>query len=531
LKFTAKDGENLARRKTAKPTTDDAVDINDFSQHQLNFSKLARVILQDLNSNNKTQVFFNRFKREDVVKYLLNPERNQVKLREMSNYLYIISSHYRRLINYVSKLYLLDYIVEPYFISPTFSNDRTFLVTYQTILQDVERMSLKHEMQKAQILAWKNDVCYGYVMESKDSFYIKYLDPAYCQISSVEDGCYCYSFNMGYFDGKDESVFASFPDEFLNLYKEYQKDITVKWFEIDPKNTFCLKVNEDCIYPIVPFCGVFEALYDIEEYKSLKKARTNIGNYKFLSMIMPLNDEKNAENPYLIDPNEIVKYYNRMAGSLPDEIGLLLSPTELKEFSFDKESINSDKVNEATTQFWNTAGVSELLMSGNNATGASLAKSVVTDEAMAGSLIVQIERNLNKRLKKFNAEQYKFKLRILPTTVFNWQDMYDKYSSASKMGYPTKLMAAASLGITQGSFAGLMYLENTILALPDNMKPVQNSNNMGADAGEDKTGAPKKKSDELTDEGEKTRDNDTNNTDSRNFTEFDQSLDEIVEID
>lgn len=526
-----KDGDILAkRRKEAEITIAEKDEsLNSNNPNLINFSKLSKVILADLNATGKTQVFFNKFTRSDVVTYLLNPEKYQAKLREMSNYLYVISSHYRRLINYISKLYLMDYVIEPYYISPTFSNDRTFMVTYQTVLQSVENMNLKHEMQKAQILAWKNDVCYGYVMESKDSFYIKWLDPTYCMISSVEDGCYCFSFNMSHFDGKDEKYFATFPDEFQKLYKEYQKDITIKWFELNPKNTFCLKVNEDALYPIIPFCGVFEALYDIEEYKSLKKAKTSIGNYKFLSMIMPLNNKDgSADNPYMLDPNEIIKYYNRMAGSLPEEIGLLLSPTELKEFSFDKETVNSDKVNEATTQFWNTAGVSELLMSGNNATGASLAKSVVTDEAMAGSLIAQIERNLNKRIKNFNADQYKFKIRILPTTVFNWQEVHDKYSSASTMGYPTKLMAAAALGITQGSFAGLMYLENNVLMLPENMKPVLSSNTMGSDSNGKGTGAPSKKDDTLSESGEKTRANDGNNKDSRNFANFEDELDEII---
>jgi hypothetical protein len=76
---------------------------------KLDFSKLTKLILQDLNdpSNKKGLTFFTKFTREDVVKYLEKPQNYVKQIRQMSNYLYVVSQQYRRLINYFAKLHLM----------------------------------------------------------------------------------------------------------------------------------------------------------------------------------------------------------------------------------------------------------------------------------------------------------------------------------------------------------------------------------------------------------------------------------------
>jgi hypothetical protein len=422
-------------------------------------------------------------------------------------------------------LYLLDYIIEPYFIDVARVNQRTFEVTYNTICAEIENMNLKHELLKAQVCAWKDDIFFGYISSTKDSFFIQKLNPDYCQISSIVDGCYCFSFDFSYFNGKPETIFLEYPLEFQSLYKQYQADISKKWIELNPDYTICIKINEDVSYPLIPFCGVFEALYDIEDYKSLKKAKTAIGNYKMIAMIMPLAKEGQiGTNPYLVDPDEITKYYNFMASIMPDEVGLLLSPTDLKEFSFDKDTADSDKVSESTSQFWDSAGVSELLMSGKNATGMSLAKSVTTDEALSLGVIRQIERNINRLIKKFNADTYKFRYKILPTTIFNWMEVYDKYKEASNFGYPTKLMAASALGLSQASVKNMLYLENDILGLPTSMIPTQSSATSNS---EELAGRPTTSNDKKAENSSASLENEENA--KKNFDrEINVDLDEVI---
>jgi hypothetical protein len=509
-----------------KTTTTNTKDISkqNIKVPTLDFSKLAKLILQDLNnpSLKKSQSFFSKFTKEDVIKYLEKPQSYAKQLRQMSNYLYIVSPQYRRLINYLATLHLLDYTVDPYYVDQTKVNEKMFLKTYNDICLTVENMNLKHELIKARVSAWREDVFYGYVHSTKDSFYIQKMSPDYCEITGVINGCYTYSFDFSYFNSKKDEVFAQFPEEFKTLYDDYKID-KLKWKEINPDNTLCLKINEDIDFPLVPFCAVFSALYDIEDYKSLQKTKTAMGAYSLLAMVLPLAKDADVTNPYLIDPDEVTKYYNFIANILPPEIGVLLSPTELKQFSFEDTKTEVNRVSDSTNQFWAETGVSQLLMSAADGTGASLAKSVITDEALSWSLVKQIERNVNRFLDKFNSNDYKFKVDILPTTIFNWKEVHDAYVKSATYGLPTKIKAGAALGISPNKFNNLLYLENIVLKLPEDMIPMKSSNTLSSD---DEGGRPNKKESEKSKSGEKTDKNDSNNKDNRDYS---IDSDEVIE--
>jgi hypothetical protein len=414
----------------------------------------------------------------------------------------------------MATLHLLDYTIDPYYINQEKVNERTFAVTYNNICLQVENMNIKHELLKARVSAWRDDVFYGYIHNSGNSFYIQRMNPDYCDITGIINGCYTYSFDYSYFNGKPDSFFDQFPEEFRANYENiYKKNTKNRWIEVNPDNTFCIKVNEDIDYPLIPFCSVFAALYDIEDYKALQKTRTAIGAYSLLALTLPLAKDADSSNPYLIDPDEVAKYYNFMAGILPSEIGLLLSPSEIKQFQFDDTKNEVNRVSDSTNQFWAESGVSQLLMSAADGTGASLAKSVITDEALSWSVVKQIERNLNRFIDKFNASDYRFKIDILPTTIFNWQDVYNNYMNAAMYGLPTKLKAGSALGMSPNTFNNMIYLENKILALTDNMMPVLSANTMSPDKG----GRPKVEDGKKAASTEATDKADANNPDNRAY--------------
>lgn len=512
-----------------KTVTQDSKPTSEPSKYPtLDFSRLAKIILQDLNNPTvpkSNQSLFTKYTKENVIKYLENPSKNVKQMRQMSNFLYIASPQYRRLITYMATLHLLDYTIDPYYIKKDKVNEKTFLLTYDNVCLNIENMNIKHELLKARVISWREDVFYGYVHSANNSFYIQKLNPDYCDITGIENGCYTFSFDYSYFKGKPEAIFDQFPEEFKNNYNSiYLKDTKNKWLEVSSDKTFCIKVNEDIDYPLIPFFAVFAALYDIEDYKSLQKTKTAMGAYSLLAMTMPLDEKSDGANPYLIDPEEVTKYYNFAAGILPPEIGLLLSPTKLEKFSFEDTKNEVNRVSDSTNQFWSETGVSQLLMSSADGTGASLAKSVITDASLSWSLIVQIERNLNRFVEKYNAVDYRFKIVILPTTIFNWQEVHDSYLKSATYGLPTKLMAGAAMGISPNRFNNLLFLENTILSLSKTMIPMQSSNTMSTDS--PKGGAPEKSDANKTASTEAGIAANSNNPDNRDYV---SALDKVYE--
>ena len=69
----------------------------------------------------------------------------------------------------------------------------------------------------------------------------------------------------------------SFGEEFVEKYELYKTHRSMRWQSLNSKRTFCLKVNEDIDFPMPPFIGVFAGIFDIDDYKGLQKARTEIG--------------------------------------------------------------------------------------------------------------------------------------------------------------------------------------------------------------------------------------------------------------
>lgn len=80
---------------------------------RMSFSNLKRSILQDLIDNKNESVIYKKYDKERVISILENPQKNEKSIRELSNYLYITSSHYRRLVDYFSSILLYNYTVIP----------------------------------------------------------------------------------------------------------------------------------------------------------------------------------------------------------------------------------------------------------------------------------------------------------------------------------------------------------------------------------------------------------------------------------
>ncbi|WP_425203613.1 hypothetical protein [Priestia megaterium] len=472
----------------------------------LNFAKLGKMIINDLNdvqSNTSSSSIMKRFNKDNIIKFMSNPQKNEKQLREVSRYLYNASPNYKRLILYFAYLPTFDYIVEPYGLNPAKVNIDAFKKQYQKNLDTLESMNLSHEFLKVLKVAFKEDVFYGYEHTEDDSYFIQPMNPEYCKISSIEDGVYNYAYDFSYFD-KNYNKIDTFPQEFKVKYAQYKKT-SKKWIELDSKNTICIKINEELEYPVPPFNTVFESIFDIEDYKRLKKAKTKLDNYMILTHEIPVNDKSGKPDDFLIDLDTAITFHNRAAQALPEEVGLITSPMKMSAIKLDKNSKDADNVAHAERDYYNAAGVSQVLFNSDKTTSVGLNKSVVTDEQVIFAVLRQLERWVNRKIKRLN-KTYNFKVKFLDITVFNRNEVSDRLLKAAQFGMPVKMALGASLGLTPSSFSSMSFLENEVLSLHDKLRPLQSSHTQTTDEG----GAPTKEDDNITESGQQTRDNGSN---------------------
>lgn len=467
----------------------------------LDFAKLSKLIIKDLQQNLQAS---RKYKTEDIQRFIDNPSKNEKQLRDISRHLYNVSPHYKRLINYFAKMLTFDYIIEPYNLNTNKLNKKTFLSGYEKVLNYIDNMNIKHEMVKVMTTIFREDVFYGYEHMTGESYFIQPLNSDYCRISSIEDGVFCFEFDFSYFDKVRGSI-DNYAQEFKTKYNAYKKDSSKRWQELDSMKTICIKVNDDINYAIPPFSTIFQSVFELEDYKLLKKTKAELDNYAVLIQQIPMLDTKEADS-FGINMDYVVQFHNRASDALPSKgVGLITTPMKVEavKFNTNNNTTTNDNVSQAVQSLYEDAGVSQVLFNSSSATGTGVQKSIQTDELITFGVLRQIERWINRKLKQLGGT-YKFKINFLDITYYNRDDLFDKYLKAGQYGVPVKLAIGSVLGYSPSAMNNMLFLEDS-LGLIDLMRPLSSSHTQNGD-----TEGGRPLSDNLSPNGEKARDNETN---------------------
>lgn len=478
------------------------------------FAALARLVKRDLNDNKQVEYsFYKNFDRDKVQQWLAKPQRFEKELRQVVRFLFISSSHFRRAVLYFATLPMFKYTVEMY--GTTDFKDLDIDIVRKKYIETVnylEIMNLEHELSKVSLICWLEDTFFGYEYKTKDSYFIQPLDPDYCQISSIEDGVLNFQYDFSYFNRREEELdrFAPEFNEKYELYKSNKKKY--RWQELDSDKTICIKINDNFDYSVPPLSGILESLYDIEDFKQLKKAKTELDNYLILALSIPYQKDKNTENQFALSIDKAIEFYELAIAQLPDQVGALLSPYEkVDAIRVDKSERTIDTVAEAERAFYNDAGISQLLFSSQDATGAALTKSVVVDEMLVFKFLKQCERWVNRKLKNFNKRML-FKTHFLEITHMNKREYIESAKEAASLGVPIKMRYATALGLTPSAMLNNEFVENVVFNIPEKWTPLKTSYTQS----DKKSGNPGVDEEDLTDGGQDAIDRDTNNPDNRN---------------
>ena len=474
----------------------------DFSS-ALSYMKTAKLILRDLEKENQTQNFFNKYKKEDINKWLENPAKNENKLVEVSCYFYNISQHYRRLCNHFGKMSTLDYICLPYKLDDENLDVDKFKKSYKKAIDKLDVMNIKSEFAKVINTMFREDVFYGYEYSTNDSYFIKKMPYRYCEITSIIDGVFSYQFNFAYFDRYPLKL-AMYGAEFVEKYELYKTDKKkYQWQDLDHRKSFALKLNDDVDFVIPPFCSLIPLIFDIEDVKQLDRSKKEMDNYKLLLMELKLDDDGN----FIGDFEEAKKYYNMLSNVLPSNIGLGMSPWSIKDYTFERSGKTTEVSDYANAQkdFWDNAGVNGSIFSSESSTAAAISSGLNSDQALIFNIHRMIERVINGMLK-LDSGKYKFKVNILDVTIFNKKEYLDNLLKAATYGAPVKLAITSVLsGYTPADTYGMTVLEN-VLDVVNNWHVLQSTNTQNTGETTNTGGRPTVDDDKLTDAGEQARD-------------------------
>ena len=438
-----------------------------------------------------------KFDSKRVAEFLQNPAKYEKQLRQLSNYLYNVSSQYRQIVRHFATLPTYDYTLNIAEI-PAKINAEKITKAYQKSAQLVDKLNLKHEMSKVLKSAFKEDVFYGYEHEAKDSYFIQKLNADYCQISSIEDGVFNFAFDFSYFD-KFPNELDLFPEEFKvkHLIYELNKQ-TNKWLELDSSKTICIKINDDIIeYALPPFNTVFESIFDLDDYKKIKKSKAKMDNFLLLSQRIPIDDKTSDIDIFKISLDTAMLFHNQLSAAVPDGVGVATSPMELSPIKMEKNISDMDTIAQAQREVYTDSAISQYLFNSDKNTSVGISKSIMADENLLYNTLNQIERWINRKLKK-QAGNLKFYIKFIDTTNFSRKEVFDRYLKAAQFGAPVKMEMVASLGLSPIEILNKTKLENEIFKLQDLFLPLSSAHTQTED-GNEANGRPQKSEDERSD--------------------------------
>lgn len=429
--------------------------------------------------------------------------RTEKDLRRFSQYFYIVSGEYRRLVEYYGKLYTQNFMTIPRVAAEDIASPG-FASSLEAVKLYMQNASLAETNIEIATLVVRDGAFYGYERDIDGTIVMQQLPVDYCRTRFKAKGVLVPEFDMSYFDrfrteAALEEQLGAFPKEFRKYYMAYKKDTqNARWVLLDPQYA-----RAHVMWEGLPLLSpIFLDLIELKEYKEIEKLKSTLDIYKVLIQKIPVN--KDGEVTLMLP--EIQDLHDNFRVMISNNnIDVITTPAEVDLIDLaDKNQGLSDDISKAKDIIYTSAGTSSALFHSGSKTGSiGLEASIKTDEALMYPLLKQFEKWYELKLSSLS-KGISYGVTILPITVHNRKEMFTLYKDAAAMGYPTKVMTCVSLGINQFDEDFLLNYENIFLNLPERMIPTSSSYTATED------GETPESDDPLTDEGQRTRDGNKN---------------------
>ena len=478
------------------------------------YARAAEEILKlvDLTSNNtKTWTVFNK---ETLRSYLQNPYQtnSQTALRNLSKFLYTLSFPLRRIVNYFASLPDFSAYKVNLDLSLTGDNNENSLMQdYENAARLIRKMNLSLNMFKLLVIAWREGVVYFQPYQEEDgTLLLMPLDAQYCRVSSVGyNGLLHVAFDFSFFRGANSFYLDVWDKEYKQKYNKFEKSSSLRWQELDTARAFKIDIA-DIDLVISPFASLFEGLIDLIDLQSVVAVKDALDIYKLLVMKIPLLDNKNPDD-LALNLNLAKKFFALAQESLPDEVGLILSPgMDVDSISFDKSATSdTNAVADSYQNLMEQTGISQIFDSSRLTGSRSVKMSMLSDALMATrGIMPQIEAFINERIQIEYPDSAAY-IKFIDVTTYTKEDRIKTVKEAATLGLPVKQEYLTLLGYDPIEAIASDWIETQLgLATDRFIHPLVSSHTQSGNS--DTGGAPTKDDGDLSDEGADTKDAEKN---------------------
>ena len=399
-------------------------------------------------------------------------------LRELSLYYYRTNGSYRNNIDFLANLPLYDTVVIPV-IQAEKGSKTQILKSFDSACKFIEYLDIPNTFAHITKEWLKTGIYNGILRTYGDRVVIQDLPLNYCRTRFKDIyNLNLLEFNLHYFDSiadevlREEAV-RSFPQIIQDAWQEMLEHRRTDPWVLLPAGAggVCFCFSDDQTPLLI---ASIPELKKMDDAVKREEKRDENELYKLLIERMPID----SKGELVFQLEEVAEIHASVADMLKDidtvDVLTTFGDTDLESLQDTSAAAQSNnRIEKYRTNAYDSLGRSTLIF---NADGSSsLAYSIKKDEALMISYLNVYESWIKFYLNdRFSRNGLSFDFEILPTTVFNRQDIQQNYFRAAQYGY-SKMFAGVALGIKQRDQISLMDFENEFLQMSVKMVPLQSS--------------------------------------------------------
>ncbi len=400
-------------------------------------------------------------------------------IRELSRYYYRTNNVYRNNIDFLAALPLYDTMVTPVYQEDNISKAQTIKAFYAAC-NFVDKLNVPVTFQRITKEWLKNGVFYGILRTDGEEVVIQDLPLEWCRTRYKEfNGLNLLEFNVNYFNSiSDEEYRKEVVQTFPKVIQEAWRQIVNRVDNADPwvpipagEGGVCFCFVDD---PTPPLLASLKELKELDDATKREEKRDINELYKLLIQRMPI--DKNGELVFELE--EVADIHASVANMLSDvdtvDVLTTFGETSLESLQDSSAATQStDRLKKYKDSAWDALGRARLLF--NPEGSSALAYMIKKDESLMITYLNVYEGWIKFHLNdRFARRGLTFDFDIIPTTVFNRQDLQSQYFRGAQYGY-SKMAAGVAMGIKQMDQLSLMNFENDLLEMSKKMVPLQSS--------------------------------------------------------
>ena len=448
---------------------------------------------------------------KDVELALKYPKQGWKILLSVSEQLMRISPHYFRMNNLYSNMPLFCWWIDLYDVK---ENAKAEMIKkqYSSLATKLECMNLKHEFSKIMKVIPYQDIYCGLVFENQSDFFFQQINYKICELYETQDGLYNFRIDLSQIEAQNLDAYPIYVKEAYLSYIEgiKNKQTVFQWYSPPADKQICLKLNSQWAFPYPILISLIRDIFDLDVYKKLKLQSARTDNYKAIAVEVPI-DENTVDKP-LLTPETLGIFAEINRESMTDDIGLLHTlGSSATPISFKDSSNTRNNVGDSIDELYNSAGISKEMYNGSSS-GTALTFSIENDSGFIYGLYRQFERWINRwiKIRKYNKPAFKFFFYLVDVTIFNRDNVSKRYREAVSLGATVIDKWLATLDMTPSRTLGSFVTHHDIFKFNENFKPLQTSYNSSVESSETGRPSSESKGEQLTEEGEKTRESESN---------------------